>query len=139
MYTKNKFEICINIFEFISFVFVPDNCIDYEVLIRRNIFRNKSFMTITDHEGPRALCHPLPGISVASNDLGTEIPDYDVPSEFQDKVQVVLRNFSGMLASRNKMGAVNHTSWKNRLEKEVVIDHQWKEGSHENIRRSVDK
>ncbi|CAH0556496.1 unnamed protein product [Brassicogethes aeneus] len=51
----------------VIYVFLPDECLDYDVFIGRNLFEDESLVTITDYQGSRVIRRNLPGINLLSS------------------------------------------------------------------------
>ncbi|CAH1990567.1 unnamed protein product [Acanthoscelides obtectus] len=103
------------------FIFVSDDCLDYDVLMGRNVFEDESLATVTDHQGSRVVRRQLPGINRVAEDFGALVTEVEVPEEHHEGLEVILQDFSFMITTVNKVGAVNNVSLKIRLEKDIVV------------------
>lgn len=98
------------------------NHLDHDILIGCHIFKDQSLITITDYTRSHIIRRELPAIHRISEGFGSEISEVDVPAEFRSDLQAILRDFTGMITTGNKVGVDNNVSLKIRLEKDIIVN-----------------
>ncbi|CAH2017687.1 unnamed protein product [Acanthoscelides obtectus] len=101
---------------------VKANCVKKTKLVSDDRYNvDESLATITDRQGSRVVRRQLPGINRVSEDFGALVTEVEVPEEHRVGLEVILQDFSGMITTGDKVGAMNNVCLKIRLEKEVVF------------------
>lgn len=89
----------------LSFMLVPAEYLDYDVIIGCDLFTNNQLAAVTDYTGTKIIRRQLPGV-LRIYECDT-IRQYHVPDEYCSQITTLLEQYSDIIATGTKLPAVN--------------------------------
>jgi hypothetical protein len=102
----------------LTFLVVPAENLDYDVIIGCDLFQNSQLAAVSDRNGTRVVNKQLPGVMrVVEDQLGSIV----VPDEFADQIRSLLNNFSDLIATGLALPEVTNASMEINLIDNFIV------------------